>query len=275
MDRPVAPAACPRFDRVPPAFPLQLLAQASIAGVVKDASGAVLPGVTVEAASPVLIEKTRSVAPTVPAVPHRRPAARHLHRDFTLPGFKHREARGDRADRPFVATVNADLRVGELTETVTVTGESPIVDVQSATQQRVITEEVIEAIPAGRSHRTWRCWCPGSRPAPASAQTSGRRRHQQPAAANASRSTAAAQRHGVADRRHPDPQHGHGATDQLVPGHGQRAGNDDRLRGRRAEQPSGGVRVNFIPREGGNLFTRPSSRPGELRRSRATTTRTS
>ena len=80
--------------------PAAAFAQASITGVVKDASGAVLPGVTVEAASPVLIEKVRSRGHRQRrAVPHRRPASRHLHADVHAAGLHHGPARGPRTDR--------------------------------------------------------------------------------------------------------------------------------------------------------------------------------
>ena len=114
-------------------------AQASIAGVVRDASGAVLPGVTVEAASPALIEKVRTVDDRRRRpVPHRAAAARHLHGDVHAAGFSTVKRDGIELTGSFTATVNAELRVGALEETVTVTGASPIVDVQSATKQRVI-----------------------------------------------------------------------------------------------------------------------------------------
>src|SRR5688572_29039495 len=133
-------------------LPVSTAAQSGsgIAGVVKDSSGAVLPGVTVEASSPALIEKVRSVitdgegqfkvlglVPGVYAV------------TFTLPGFNTVRHEGIELTASFTATVNADLRVGALEETVTVTGASPTVDVQNVVQQRVITREVINAIPAG------------------------------------------------------------------------------------------------------------------------------
>ena len=81
-------------------FPSIAYAQASIAGVVKDASGAVLPGVTVEAASPALIEKVRT-AVTDGSGQYRdcRPAAGHLHGDVHAAGIQHGQARGHRADR--------------------------------------------------------------------------------------------------------------------------------------------------------------------------------
>ena len=112
---------------------LSLAQQASITGVVRDTSGAVLPGVTVEATSPVLIEKVRS-ASTDDTGQYRiielRPGTYTV--TFTLPGFTTVKREGLVLPAEFVATVNADLRVGGLEETVTVTGESPVVDVQSA-----------------------------------------------------------------------------------------------------------------------------------------------
>src|SRR6187402_2427109 len=107
-------------------------AQAAITGVVRDASGAVLPGATVEAASPVLIEKVRSVSSDAAGqyrIVDLRPGTYSV--TFTLPGFTTVKREGIELSGNFVATVNADLRVGALEETVTVTGESPIVDVQS------------------------------------------------------------------------------------------------------------------------------------------------
>ena len=137
-------------------------AQASIAGVVKDPSGAVLPGVTVEAASAVLIEKARSVT-TDGTGQYRiidlRPGAYTV--TFTLQGFSTVRREGIELTGSFTATVNAELKVGELSETITVTGESPIVDVQGTNQQRVIGKEVLDSIPAGRSHVSFTVLIPG------------------------------------------------------------------------------------------------------------------
>jgi hypothetical protein len=131
--------------------PAAARAQASIAGVVKDASGAVLPGVTVEAASPVLIEKVR-VAVTDGTGQYRivslLPGLYTV--TFTLPGFQTFKREGIELTGTFVASVNPELRVGTLAETITVTGETPLVDVQSATVQKVVTKEVVDAIPTGR-----------------------------------------------------------------------------------------------------------------------------
>src|SRR5438477_6951752 len=134
----------------------------SIAGVVRDATGAVLPGVTVEAASPALIEKVRAVV-TDGAGRYRivdlRPGTYAV--TFTLPGFNTVRREGIELTGSFTATVNADLRPGALEETVTVTGEAPIVDVQSASQERVITHEVGDALPTARMQFSFAVLIPG------------------------------------------------------------------------------------------------------------------
>jgi hypothetical protein len=128
-------------------------AQASITGVVRDSSGAVLPGVTVEAASDVLIEKVR-VATSDGGGQYRivnlLPGVYNV--TFTLPGFSTFRREALELPGDFVATVNADLRVGTLEETVTVTGESPIVDVQSARRQRTLDSELIQSLPTARGY---------------------------------------------------------------------------------------------------------------------------
>ncbi len=133
--------------------PSSLLAQASITGTVRDSSGAVLPGVTVEASSPALIEKTRA-ATTDSGGQYRIVDLRsgEYAITFTLPGFTTVKREGVTLEGSFTATINADLRVGALTETITVTGESPIVDVQSVKRQMVLDNDVISAIPSSRSY---------------------------------------------------------------------------------------------------------------------------
>src|SRR5216117_4057307 len=117
--------------------PSALYAQASITGVVKDPSGAVLPGVTVEAASPALIEKVRSVVSDGTGQ-YRILDLRHgsYTVTFTLTGFSTVKREGIELTGSFTATVNADMRVGAVEETVTVTGETPIVDIQGTTREQ-------------------------------------------------------------------------------------------------------------------------------------------
>jgi carboxypeptidase family protein len=127
-------------------------AQSGIAGVVKDTSGAVLPGVTVEASSPALIEKTRT-AVSDGAGQYRiidlRPGDYTV--VFTLAGFNTIRREGVNLPGNFTATIDAEMRVGSLEESITVSGQTPIVDVQSATAQQVLTRELLDAIPTGRS----------------------------------------------------------------------------------------------------------------------------
>jgi hypothetical protein len=133
-------------------LPAAAYAQAAITGVVKDVSGAVLPGVTVEAASSVLIEKTRAVVTDDTGqfrIVDLRPGLYTV--TFTLQGFSTVRREGIALSGDFVATVNGDLRVGNLEETITVTGESPIVDVQSARVQTIVDKEVLSAIPSSRN----------------------------------------------------------------------------------------------------------------------------
>src|SRR5712691_1713138 len=107
-----------------------------IAGVVKDSSGAVLPGVTVEAASPALIEKVRSVVTDSEGrfnIVDLRPGSYVV--TFSLTGFNTFKRDGIELPSGFTATVNADLKNGAATETITVTGESPLVDTRNARKQ--------------------------------------------------------------------------------------------------------------------------------------------
>jgi hypothetical protein len=142
--------------------PAAAFAQASIVGVARDASGGVLPGVTVEATSPALIEKVRSVVTDGTGqyrIENLRPGTYTV--TFSLPGFSTFRREGIQLAGSFVATVNADLRVGALEETVTVTGETPVVDVQSTTRQRVMDREVLETIPSGRTQYNLGVLIPG------------------------------------------------------------------------------------------------------------------
>src|SRR5947209_5526976 len=103
-----------------------------IAGVVRDTSGAVLPGVTVEAASPALIERVRSVSTDGEGqykIVDLRPGTYDV--TFVLPGFSTFKREGIQLTANFTATVNADMKVGALEETVTVSAQSPVVDVEN------------------------------------------------------------------------------------------------------------------------------------------------
>ena len=133
--------------------PTLAFAQASITGVVKDTSGAVLPGATVEVASPALIEKVRTAVTDGSGqfrIVDLRPGIYTV--TFTLPGFSTIRREGIELTGTFVASVSAELKVGTLTETITVTGESPIVDVQSIRRQTTVSGDVIASLPSSRSY---------------------------------------------------------------------------------------------------------------------------
>src|SRR6266542_5394408 len=143
-------------------MPAAASAQASLTGVVKDNSGAVLPGVTVEAASPALIEKVRSVVADGTGqyrIENLRPGDYVV--TFSLAGFSTVKREGVQLTGTFVATVNAEMRVGSLEETITVTGETPTVDVQSTTRERVFDKEIIDSLPSSRAHQRMAALIPG------------------------------------------------------------------------------------------------------------------
>jgi hypothetical protein len=124
----------------------------SLAGVARDTSGAVLPGVTVEAASPALIEKVRSVTTDTSGqykIVDLRPGTYTI--TFTLTGFSVVRREGIELAGSGTVTVNGDMKVGTLEETITVTGETPIVDVQNAARQQVLDGNLVANTPAAKS----------------------------------------------------------------------------------------------------------------------------
>ncbi len=231
----------------------------TIAGTVKDATGGALPGVTVEASSPALIEKVRTVVTDGSGqykVVDLRPGDYTV--TFSLTGFSTSKREGVSLVGGFTATVNADLKVGSLEETVVVSGLSPIVDVQNVREQRVLTREVLDAIPTAKALVNLAALVPGV----VVAQTS----------------TGAAQDVGgtggdnfqgmsIHGARRNDQQTfvdgmsvafmtffggsitpaslGDGTVDQTVLG----------VSGHSAEVESGGIIANLIPKQGGNKFS--------------------
>ena len=133
--------------------PTSAFAQASVTGVVRDSSGGVLPGVTVEAASPVLIEKVRS-AVTDNGGQYRivdlRPGTYTV--TFSLPGFTTIRREGIELAGSVTITIPAEMRVGSLQESITVTGATPVVDVQNVRTQTTLNADVIAALPATRAY---------------------------------------------------------------------------------------------------------------------------
>ncbi len=138
------------------ALPSAAFAQATgIAGVVRDTTGAVMPGVTVEASSPALIERVRTVTTDAQGqykILDLRPGTYEV--TFTLPGFSTVKREGIELPATFTATVNADLKVGALEETVTVSGASPVVDMQNVIKRQVVAKDTIDAMPTSKNWST-------------------------------------------------------------------------------------------------------------------------
>ena len=122
-----------------------------IAGVVRDSSGAVLPGVTVEVASPALIEKVRTAVTDGQGrfnVVDLRPGTYSV--TFSLVGFNTVKREGVQLTAGFTAAINGDMQVGALEETITVSGETPLIDTQNTRQQKVLSSELLETLPSGQ-----------------------------------------------------------------------------------------------------------------------------
>jgi hypothetical protein len=229
---------------------------AAIAGIVKDTTGAVLPGVTVEASSPALIEKVRAVT-TDGIGQYRivdlRPGVYTV--SFALPGFATVIRQGIELTAGFTANVTVELRVGEVAETVTVSGASPVVDVQNVTQQRNMTREVLDVIPSGKQVTSLAALIPGV----ITAGATGSINQDVGGATGMSFATVAI--------------HGGRQGDQAITINGMSVasmsafdnsrtnlqdGNVEeftvQLAAAPAEFASGGVSVNAVPKEGGNTF---------------------
>jgi hypothetical protein len=139
------------------------VANSRIVGVVKDASGAVLPGVTVEAASPALIERVRTTVTDTAGeyqIVDLRSGTYTI--TFTLAGFRTVRHEGVTLAAQFTATVNAVLEIGAVQETLTVTGESPLVDVRSGVSEHSLNQQILEGVPVGRSVYQTGLFMPGS-----------------------------------------------------------------------------------------------------------------
>ena len=134
----------------------------AISGTVTDATGNILPGVTVEARSPVLIEQVRTALTNGAGqyqIVELRPGTYSV--TYTLTGFSTLVREGIELTSGFTANIDVQLRVGTITETVIVTGATPLVDVQNVTKHTVATREIIDTIPAARSFQGLGVLIPG------------------------------------------------------------------------------------------------------------------
>jgi hypothetical protein len=235
--------------------PATVLAQGetgTIAGVVRDSTGAVLPGVTVEASSPALIEKVRTVitdAEGLYRIVNLRTGTYTV--TFTLTGFNTFIREGIELSAAFTATVNGEMRVGSLEETVTVSGQSPVVDVQNVLQQKIVSRDIMDSLPAAKTFGSYAVLVPGV--TISSPDVGG-------AYGDLSVSLSI---HGSRSNESQIDIDGMPAINGLARGggmYGQFLNNgmmqeiSVETGGMSAESELSGVRSNVIPREGGNLF---------------------
>jgi hypothetical protein len=233
------------------ALPATAHAQSAFAGVVKDATGAVLPGVTVEASSPALIEKVRSVTTDANGaykIENLRPGTYTL--TFNLPGFSTIKKDAIELQSNFTSTINAELKVGAMEETVTVSGESPVVDVQSNSKAQVLPREVLDAVPTAHTIQGVGQLVVGvTLTAP---DVGGSQAMQQ--TYFTVHGLGAAQTSLMMDGMIINGLQGDGAIQTYT----NDAGNQEMVYqtgGGTVDSPTGGVKINMIPREGGNRFS--------------------
>jgi hypothetical protein len=228
----------------------------SIVGTVRDASGAVLPGVTVEAASAALIEKVRTATTDASGqyrIVNLVPGTYTV--TFTLAGFATLRREGVEVSSETAVQVNGELKVGALEETLTVTGTAPMVDVQNVAARTVMTREVMDVIPQGRNIQAIGIMIPGT-----ALQVGGGGALSRDVGGSGSL------------QQSPLAYRGSGASVQTVEGmrlnnlcgSGQYSGNywnDGMFQeisystgADSAEMGQGGLRINMIPRDGGNTF---------------------
>src|SRR5262245_48560431 len=224
-------------------------AAAGLAGVVKDASGGVLPGVTVEASSPVLIEKVRSTTTDEQGqykITDLRPGTYSI--TFGLTGFSTVKRDAVELASGFTATINVELKVGAMEETITVSGQTPTVDVTNVKNQKVLSQETLNALPTLRSPQSYVPYIPGV----------------QGGLGQIGRDTAALAIHGsrsgesnvaidgFEDHSFAGPG-GSGFIYYINQGSVQEVSVE--VSGQSAEQQMGGIRTNLVPKEGSNRYS--------------------
>jgi hypothetical protein len=233
------------------ALPTTARAQSAFAGVVKGATGAVLPGVTVEAASPVLIEKVRSVTTDANGayrIENLRPGTYTI--TFNLPGFSTVKRDGVELPSNFTSTINADLKVGAMEETVNVSGASPVVDVQSNVKAQVLNRETLDAVPSAHTIQSVGQLVVGvTLTAP---DVGGSQAMQQ--TYFTVHGLGAAQTSVMIDGMIVNGLQGDGAIQSYL----NEGANQEMVYqtgGGTVDSPTGGVKINLVPKEGGNRFS--------------------
>jgi hypothetical protein len=225
-------------------------ASGTIAGIARDTSGAVIPGVTVEASSPALIEKVRSVVTDSQGlyrIVDLRPGTYEV--TFTLPGFATFKRDGIVLTTGFTAQVNAEMKVGTLEETITVSGEASVVDIQNVRQQTTIARETLDAIPTTKRIGQYASIIPGAT-------------YTNPTFQDVGGNQGEGGQFGVHGQRGADLSTNVDGMNQNQQALGVFSFNSQSFQevvvetgGMSAEAMSGGVQVNIIQKDGGNRFS--------------------
>src|SRR5262245_35388905 len=224
-------------------------AQSAFTGTVRDATGAVLPGVTAEASSPVLIEKLRTVVTDERGsyrIVDLRPGIYTL--EFSLPGFT-TVKREIELPSNFTATVNVEMAVGGITDSVTVSTESPVVDVQNNQKIQILPRDVLDTVPTAHTIQSVGQLIVGV--TLSSPDVAGSRAMQQ--TYFSVHGAGAAQTTVLMDGMIINGLQGDGA----IQSYGNDAGNQEMVYqtgGGTVDSPTGGLKISMVPKEGGNEF---------------------
>jgi len=246
MNRIFGTVACALFvllSLTPPAF-----AQSAISGVVRDASGAVLPGVTVEASSPALIEKVRAATSDGEgrySIVELRPGQYSV--TFTLPGFRTYVRNGIDLPANFTATVDGELAVGAIEESIVVTGASPVVDVQGTQRSAVLSREVLDVVPTSRTYAAEGALVVGVKVSETNVGGARSASQQRLSVHGSNQTDTTIEVDGISMNAWgtTQPNHNEALYQEAVVQTGSLS----------AEVGGGGVRMNLIPREGGNRYS--------------------
>jgi hypothetical protein len=234
-------------------LPGVLFGQGAIGGSVRDTSGGVLAGVTVEAASPVLIERVRTATTDGNGqylIVDLRPGVYSV--TFTLAGFSILKREGLELTTGVTLPINAELKVGALEETLTVTGATPVVDVRNTRQETVLTREVLDAIPRTRQQLQTAMLVPGMVATCCSAMDVGGSTQEFAAQMGIHGGDSNDQISAVDGMKITEG--GFGARRALPVGDNSAQEYTVETSALSAEFPTGGVRMNLVPKEGGNTF---------------------
>jgi carboxypeptidase family protein len=229
-------------------LPKAASAQSAISGLVTDTSGGILPGVTVEASSDALIEKVRSVVSDGQgrySIVDLRPGTYKVM--FTLPGFSSYVRDHIELPSNFTATVNAELSVGSLEETITVTGGSPLVDVTNTQKQAVIPRDALDVVPTGRTYAAEGALVPGVKVSESNVGGARSGSQQRLTVHGSVSADATIEVDGISMNSWGDvqPNHNEGFFQEVTV----------QTAALGAEVATGGVRVNLVPKEGGNRYS--------------------